>query len=97
MSVLVGNLPSACDVELAHNSHQYVLHSGDSELSNDPFFPMESQPAHDYSLPVSIKKNNTKQNKKMTMESAVALALALCVNTCSRSYRTLGSGKKREE
>ena len=93
MSVLSGNLPSASsasDVELAHNSHQYVLHSGDSELSNDPFFPMESQPAHGYSLPVSIKKT------KKTTESAVALVLALCVNTCSWCYRTLGSSKKKE-
>jgi hypothetical protein len=54
MSVLSGNLPRASDVELAHTSHQYILYSGDSEPSNDPFFLMESQAAHDYSLPVSI-------------------------------------------
>lgn len=54
LSVLAGNLPRASDAVLAH-IYQYGPYSGDFEPTNDPFFPVGSQPAYDYTLPVSTK------------------------------------------
>lgn len=58
MSVLAGNLASASDSGLANSTRQYDLYSGDFELSNDPFFNLESQPADDCTLPVSTQKDH---------------------------------------
>lgn len=57
MSVFSGK-PSVSDAALADSIYQYNLYSGDFEPSNDPFFHLGSQPARDYTLLVSTKKDH---------------------------------------
>lgn len=106
MSVLAGHLPSASDAVLADRNHQYDLYSGDSEPSNDPFFLSESQPARDYTLPVSRKQQNIKRPWSPLCLMALSVKLVLCAielwasaggrNRGGRGQRERGKNRRME-